>query len=558
MTHRVISATPILLLALVVAAPAAFGADLSLSLGGAVEYDDNVFRRSEGEEDDILFRLQPGVRIEEEHGEDLNFSVGYSIPFEFALDFNDELRDEDHIADGNFVYHLDEKIQFFGSDRFAYLRSGQQRAFVGSGGTTVGFTPDISSERNQVTDNAGELGMVYAFSPRTKARVVASSDFFDPDRDDRSRVYSVGGLADLTYRLSLKHQVGGGAGYTYQEFDDRDFFAGSETDIYRAFASWRWFVDDTMSLEISGGPSYLRQEQNDSAVVRQRLPVPFQVVGPGSGVGFFRSDGQPYQAGDAPVGAGSLLVPSYQSNAGGSTGVNCAVVEGQPVADSCSLNIILDSQDANGLGDALVIDQIANTIVPMVNGNPAGDSSSNLTIFAQATLVKNWSENLESALNYTRSEGNASGLGSTVVADAASLSTNWRPWDLWEFSVRGDWVQRESAFDSEQTFDRVFPLNTANLGVPVGIALAGVCAPGPGGCAGGTSFNSDTRSTIDTVRWSVQGRFTHRLFRGTRLYGLVRYDDQESERRSLGKTTDFENTSVIFGVVHIFEPIKLW
>jgi hypothetical protein len=77
-------------------------------------------------------------------------------------------------------------------------------------------------------------------------------------------------------------------------------------------------------------------------------------------------------------------------------------------------------------------------------------------------------------------------------------------------------------------------------------------------CTAGSSFNSDSRSNIDTVRWSVAGRITHRLFRSTRLYGLVRYDDQESESGTLGRTTDFENLSVIFGVAHSFEPIKLW
>jgi hypothetical protein len=145
-----------------------------------------------------------------------------------------------------------------------------------------------------------------------------------------------------------------------------------------------------------------------------------------------------------------------------------------------------------------------------------------------------------------------------VVADTVTLSTNWRPWERWEFSLRGDWIDRESVFDSEQTFDQVYPLTGVDLGgAPVGIALAGVCSPGTL-CAAGSSFNADSRSDIDTVRWSVAGRITHLLFRSTRLYGLVRYDDQESESGTLGRTTDFENLSVIFGVAHSFEPIKLW
>jgi hypothetical protein len=66
MTHRLIPATLLILCA----AMPAYGADIQFSVGGAVEYDDNVFRRECDIEDDILFRIRPGVRSYVEGGVD--------------------------------------------------------------------------------------------------------------------------------------------------------------------------------------------------------------------------------------------------------------------------------------------------------------------------------------------------------------------------------------------------------------------------------------------------------------------------------------------------------
>jgi hypothetical protein len=547
MTHRAISATLLLLCA----ATPAYGADLKFSVGGAVEYDDNVFRRERDTEDDILFRIRPGARIEEKRGDDLNFSLGYAIPFEFALDNNSELRDEDHIADGNFTYRVNDQLEFFGRDEFGYLRSTLRRETTGTGGLEGGV-PTVSDERERVTRNDGQLGMIYRFSPRTVARLIGSSDLFDPTRDDRSRVYSVGSVADLQYRLSLKHQVGGGVGYTFQDFDDRDFFAGSQTNTYRAFASWRWTIDETLSLEVRAGPSYLTQDQNSSPLVRSEFAVPFTVVsGP---VTAFDATGTTLSTRN--VGPGSLLVASYLANPGGGTGVNCNRVNGEVVVQGCNQNIVLDSNDA---GDQAAINAIANQVVPVFNDDPSGDDGSNLTVFGEATIAKTWSPTLSTALSYSRNQGSASGLGSTVVVDAVTLANTWDFWDRWELSLRGDFTYRESVFDSEETFNRAFVVMPADLGLAPGafISLAGVCDPATG-CSAGSSFNADSRSEIETIRWSAAARITHRLFRHTSLFGQFRYDEQDSDSNSLGSPSDFENFLVTFGVNHSFEPIKLW
>ena len=79
------------------------------------------------------------------------------------------------------------------------------------------------------------------------------------------------------------------------------------------------------------------------------------------------------------------------------------------------------------------------------------------------------------------------------------------------------------------------------------------------GGGNGEAFNSRGRNTsIDSTRWSVAGRVTHRLFRTTQVFGQVRYDQQESRTGTLGRRSDFENILVLIGVRHTFEPIKLW
>ena len=63
------------LFALLLAPLAAPAADLTLQIGGEVEYDDNAFRGQGGEEDDdVLFRLRPSVKLHEDRGQDLRYS----------------------------------------------------------------------------------------------------------------------------------------------------------------------------------------------------------------------------------------------------------------------------------------------------------------------------------------------------------------------------------------------------------------------------------------------------------------------------------------------------
>ena len=119
-------------LAVVCAALPALAAKLEFSGNGEVEYDDNIFRSQSHKDDDVLFRLRPGVRIYEDHGDDLNFSAGYQAPVEFSVHHNQDLNDVDHVGEGNFSYHPNQRFDVFGIENYGYLRSTLRQPGLGS------------------------------------------------------------------------------------------------------------------------------------------------------------------------------------------------------------------------------------------------------------------------------------------------------------------------------------------------------------------------------------------------------------------------------------------
>ena len=71
--------------------------------------------------------------------------------------------------------------------------------------------------------------------------------------------------------------------------------------------------------------------------------------------------------------------------------------------------------------------------------NPSGESDSEVTGFIDAVLSQRWSPTLATALRYSRQQGDASGLGGTVIVDAVSLSNTWDFAERWQLALRGDW-----------------------------------------------------------------------------------------------------------------------
>ena len=527
-----------------VVAFSAGAADLIFALQGDTAYDDNVFRSDGNEEDDVLLRLRPEVRLQEDRGDDLNYRIGYEVPIEFAIENNEELQDLDHIVRGTASYHVTDRLTFFGSDDLRFLRStlGRAQTNLGLIGDTLGVVT-VQGNRDRVTLNDATVGMSYRITPRLVTRLSASSEYFETTREDRSDNYSITGFGDVRYRLNPHHQIGGGLRYTLQEFRGRDDLEGSTSNTYGAFVNWLWLITDTLSFEAQGGPSYIETEQDTSAVLRVRRGVPVGFIGAAVPLpaGIRNSAGAVVSSTGAN---GGVLVPAFSG---------CGTEDGIPVESRCSFlaagSLFLDSM--NDQGQILTF---LNTFSSQVNRDPSGEEDSGLDFFVNATLRNTWTPGLNSALRYTRQQGNASGLGSTVVADIVALSTTWDFLERWQLTVRGEWSQQRSTFSAAQTFDQVF----ASVG-PGGAVIATLCGGGViAGCPQGTAFNADRTTDIDTQRWGGAIRVTHRLFRNTRIFVQGRYDQQESDNDSLGSGSDFENIIGSFGVRHTFEPITVW
>ncbi|TMA30583.1 MAG: hypothetical protein E6J87_17825, partial [Deltaproteobacteria bacterium] len=531
-------------LLVVCAALSARSAELAFTANGEAEYDDNVFREENHTNDDVLFRLRPGVRIYEDHGDDLNFSAAYEAPVEFSVDNSSEFDEVDHVGYGYFNYHVNNQVEVFGSDNYGYLRSTLRWEGIDTDALALSRgTPVFNDQRDRVKTNDGTIGTTYRFSPRTVGRIAGSSSFFDSSRQDRARVWSAGGTADMQYKLTLKHQVGAGAGYTYQNFGDRTDIPGSATDTYRVFGSWRWLISETLSFDLTAGPAYLETKQQDAAQFRNSPTFPYtllaaQQISPE--FGFLRKDGSVFSG---PIGPGSLLVASFDNppnSTPGPVSTNCGSVAGFPVAVGCRGNVIIDSST-----DPSTVNGIVASSTAVRNINAQGKKDSEVTGFVDAVLTQRWTPNLATALRYSRQQGDASGLGGTVIADSVSLSNTWDFWERWQLGFRGDWVRRTSAFDIAQTYDIV----NGQIIPGGGIALAG---------RSGTAANSTHKVDIDTDSWGVAARITHQLFKTTSIYGQVRYDEQNSRRNTLGGASDFENFLATVGVRHVFEPIPLW
>jgi hypothetical protein len=69
---------------------------------------------------------------------------------------------------------------------------------------------------------------------------------------------------------------------------------------------------------------------------------------------------------------------------------------------------------------------------------------------------------------------------------------------------------------------------------------------------------SPTTNRIETMRWGVAGRITHRLWRNTNLYGQLAYNNQNSNANTLGRFSDFDGYLASLGIRHEFEPLKVW
>jgi hypothetical protein len=225
----------------------AWGAELDLAVSASMEYDDNVFRVPEGDdkETDFLFRLSPQVAFKDET-QKLNYNVSWSSPFTKGIKTS-RISDFDQFLRGSFSYRLGDKTRIWGSDRFSYLNSlakVQDEVVLEDLSTVL----QISKEQERNYLNTASLGMSHQFTSDLDGSMTVAHNFFDTTRDDRRQVNTVSASGNLSYAVDSKNRIGAGVGFTRQDFEDLVGNPGSETMIYRIFASWVYRFDETLSF----------------------------------------------------------------------------------------------------------------------------------------------------------------------------------------------------------------------------------------------------------------------------------------------------------------------
>jgi hypothetical protein len=433
-----------LIATMVLSAVTATAAQLDTSVGGQVEYDDNVLRSSTDKRDDVIFRLYPEIALREDHGEDLNYSLDYRMPFSLAVQ-NDAVNGLDHVAKADATYRPSDRVQLGLTDSLTYLRSTLLTP------EDIGFGPEITTQRQRFLRNRGQLSGRYLFTPRLSGDAEVIGDYFNPlSRKDRSENYGVTGLGDLSYVINAQHTLAGGVALTYQQFLPSTVITGSETGYVNGFLQWTWQFDDQTLIRVGAGPTWIQTHLDTRNIL-----------------------------GSLPAGT--------------------------------SLPVVLAALQSQ-------------------NQNTGGGS---VTIFGNALISRRWSPTLITALSYERRQGGASGLGGSVVEDYVYVTGNWDFTERWQLALRGDYVLRQS-------------VETQRVQLPaiLQVALAG----------------SSPRATasIDTDRWGVGGRLTHRMTKRFRTYLDVRYNRQTSPGATLGRPTDFSNFIAVLGVDYSFDPVHLW
>jgi hypothetical protein len=135
------------------------------------------------------------------------------------------------------------------------------------------------------------------------------------------------------------------------------------------------------------------------------------------------------------------------------------------------------------------------------------------TFFGAARLSARWSETLDSYASYRRSQDDSSGEGRTSIRDAVSLYTAWRPSELWNLSLLGEWVQRKRAV-------------------------------------------SEDRLGIDSTRWSLSGNASRQITRRTSV-GLHFFFNRQDDDETL-QTDAYNEYLVLLDFRYDFDPIRLW
>lgn len=526
--------------------PMAAGAvDLDLAAEGVTGYDDNIYRAKGDETDDVLFRLTPTVRLSSRDSK-MGWSLQYRPTYEIFLQHTDA-NELTHDLLGGFDYTLNDKTAISLTEQYRRLDVLNYPSDDGVDDES-NVVPDDDIRRETIDINTGSFSLSHVFSPKWSGQTHASYRLFYTDRKNADHSKSFSGSQTFQHALNAANDVGFGASVSVQMWDGFEFQPASNTFFYNLFGSWVRRFGDSTTLSLRAGPVLIHTDQDDVDMPdpsRLEPPYPHTLVTEDTTVGDLRQkyeflqwqfdDGDPVgnpdllsplPSDDTPVLQDSVLVPHADT-----CGNNYNLL-----ADRCQFAILVD--DSIDPGTAAGIRDAPDIPVTLYTSGD-GTNDYDINVFGEVRITQRWTPTLASTIAYNRRESTASAQGSSSIADVVSLHTAWKPSELWDLSIRGTYLRRESATEISQEV--------------LGVVLPPV---NPYPMLNGQLGYLDVEDPIDTERWSVHARAARRVTRRMTMTLRLSYVNQQTRRSDRNPDT-FENILALFGVRYDFDPIPL-
>ncbi len=485
------------LLAAFVAPGLAGAADVQVSLSAAVEYDNNVGRVDQQEQRDAVLRAMPQFRFREDEGT-INWDVVYRPAYEYAVDtgFIDDFR---HFARAGASWDLSDRTQIFFNDRFLF-----SDALDTVSGFDENAEPFLATNTANVIRNSATLGVHHDLTPRLQGTASFTHRLFETQLQDRSDNQSYGGTLNLLYMLTPRHRLGAGVSSTYQDFEEsaNGRLPESQNLFVNLFGTWTWVVDDTLSFEVTAGPTFVDTQQPATTST-----VSFATIGPGGSLG----------------------------------GITIAAT----AASGCNPTFVTLADCPGGYVELTGADETAFRMPsPSFTAPAVAADDTAWTIFVEAEVRKRWTPDIVSTLSYSRRDSAASGLGGSTVLDQINFTTSWRISEKWDTALGATAAFRDSLSPRRQ----IGGTTGGTLVLPSGETIVTF----------DDAMNVITENAIDTERynaqWILNRWFTKNLSASARYTFVM----QESANASLGRASDFTDHLVTLTLTYAFDRWTLW
>jgi len=467
--------------------------DLVLGAEVAVEWDDNVLSRSDDQLEDFAMRYGPRVALEDFEGR-LRWNVRYNPDYRDFFDL-DELDGWDHNARLVVDYDISPRTTIHFVDQ--YLDVAQFSRLTGQDPTLD--VPLVAVDRQGLKRNQADFRIDHYLGTRHLLGFGLSNtdSDFEGERADTNFWQA---RLDYTYIYTARTRIGWIASAQQQQID-RPEVDTVETNYYNLSLQWVHDFDPTLSFSVSAGPALIDREANEQDIVfRGAALYPLQ-----------RSLGS----------LGPVAVSTCPTLEDGTPvfAVECDVIPFTAFADPSFLNETTD--------------------VALVGGFP-DESTTDVTYFASVSVVKEWTKDFSTSLNYRRSAVSTGGQGGQV-SDVVLGVVKWRPIARFNVVFSASWENREQPTEGV-TFVRSLTADTVQ-GIPDVGRQAGLRA---------VPVDRDIRNVRLTATFSAQYQLTEQIG----IFGRAFWYQQKLEDTAV-ETRKTTRLRIIFGVNYFFEPIGL-